>query len=186
MNINNFRLYIQQWATTTYLQEPRYDLTSRIIPQNIWQTLYKDVIADLRESKRLIEEDELIAAEDRTARLAQLEVVEVYAWFVLVTTFGDVPYSQAMDYQNPVPVYDDDATIYADILERLDDAIGSLTAGGNAFHNADVLYNGDLDQWIKFANSLKLKMGILLADVDNAKAKQIVEEAAAKCFYQQC
>ena len=111
-------MYTQQWATTTYLQEPRYDLTSRIIPQNIWQTLYKDVIADLRESKRLLEEDELIAAEDKTAMLAQLEVVEVYTWFVLVTTFGDVPYSQAMDYQNPVPVYDDDVTIYADILDQ--------------------------------------------------------------------
>src|SRR5688572_9539308 len=182
VNVNNFRLYVQQWATTTYLQEPRYDLTSRIIPQNIWQTLYKDVIADLRESKRLLEEDDLMAAEDKSARLAQLEVVEVYTWFVLVTTFGDVPYSQAMDFQNPVPVYDDDATIYADILERLDDAIGSLTSSGNGFDNADVLYNGDLDQWIKFANSLKLKMGILLADVDNAKAKQIVEEAASNVF----
>ena len=62
-------------------------------------TLYKDVIADLRESKRLLEEDDLMAAEDKSARLAQLEVVEVYTWFVLVTTFGDVPYSQAMDFQ---------------------------------------------------------------------------------------
>jgi hypothetical protein len=182
VNTNNFRLYVQQWATTTYLQEPRYDLTSRIIPQNIWQTLYKDVIADLRESKRLLEEDELVAAADKTARLAQLEVVEVYTWFVLVTTFGDVPYSQAMDFQNPVPVYDDDVTIYADLLDRLDNAIGSLASGGNAFDNADVLYNGDLDQWMKFANSLKLKMGILLADVDNAKAKLIVEEAAGNVF----
>src|SRR5688500_16780888 len=94
VNTNNFRLYVQHWATTTYLQEPRYDLTSRIIPQNIWQGLYKDVIADLREGKRLTEEDEFLTAEDKTARLAQLEVVEVYAWSVLVTTFGDVPYSE--------------------------------------------------------------------------------------------
>ncbi len=51
VNNNNFRLYIQQWATTTYLQEPRYDMTSRIIPQNLWQSLYKDVLADLREAR---------------------------------------------------------------------------------------------------------------------------------------
>ncbi|HEX6224248.1 MAG TPA: SusD/RagB family nutrient-binding outer membrane lipoprotein [Chryseolinea sp.] len=182
VNTNNFRLYVQQWATTTYLQEPRYDLTSRIIPQNIWQALYKDVIADLREAKRLLEEDELLPAEDKTTRLAQVEVVEVYAWFVLVTTFGDVPYSQAMDFQNPVPAYDDDATIYADILERLDVALGSLSAGGNGFDNADVLYDGDLDQWVKFGNSLKLKLGMLLADVDTGKAKGIVEAAATNVF----
>jgi hypothetical protein len=140
------------------------------------------VIADLRESKRLIEEDEFVAAEDKTAMMAQLEVVEVYTWFYLVTIFGDVPYSEAMDFQNPVPAYDDDAAIYADILERLDIAIGSLSSGGNGFDNADVLYDGDLDQWVKFANSLKLKMGMLLADVDNGKAKQIVEEAATNVF----
>jgi len=182
VNVNNFRLYTQQWATTTYLQEPRYDLTSRIIPQNIWQTLYKDVIADLREARRLTEEDDLLAEGDKTAMMAQLEVMEVYTWFVLVTTFGDVPYSQAMDYRNPVPVYDDDATIYADILTRLDAAIAALASGGNGFDDADVLYDGDLDQWLKFSNSLKLKLGMLLADVDNAKAKQIVEAAAANVF----
>ena len=65
---------------------------------------------------------------------------------------------------------------------RLDDAIESLASGGNGFDNADVLYDGDLDQWIKFGNSLKLKLGMLLADVDNAKAKQMVEEAAGNVF----
>lgn len=182
VNTNNFRLYVQHWATTTYLQEPRYDLTSRIIPQNIWQTLYKDVIADLRESKRLIGEDELIPAEDRATMLAQLEIVEVYTWAVLVTTFGDVPYTEAMDYQNPVPVYDDDAAIYDDILTRLDDAMGSLIVGNTGFETADVLYDGDVEQWIKFGNSLKLKLGLLLADVDAGKSKQIVEEAAGNVF----
>ena len=182
VNTNNFRLYVQHWATTTYLQEPRYDLTSRIIPQNIWQTLYKDVIADLRESKRLLELDKFIGAEDKAAMFAQLEIAEVYTWSVLVTTFGDVPYSQAMDFQNPVPVYDDQATIYADILDRLDNAIGSFADGSEGFQEADVLYDGDVDQWIKFGNSLKLKLGLLLADVDNSKAKQLVEEAAGNVF----
>jgi hypothetical protein len=182
VNTNNFRLYVQYWATTTYLQEPRYDLTSRIIPQNIWQTLYKDVIADLRESKRLTEEDELMAAETKTTMLAQIEIMEVYAWSVLVNTFGNVPYSQAMDFQNPVPAYDDAATIYSDILERLDVALGSIADGSTGFEAADVLYDGDTDQWIKFGNSLKLKLAMLLADADNGKAKQLVEEAAGNVF----
>jgi len=182
VNTNNFRLYVQHWATTTYLQEPRYDLTSRIIPQNFWQNLYKDVIADLHEAKRLTEEDELIEDADKASMIAQLEIIEVYAWYVLVTTFGNVPYSEAIDFQNPVPVYDDQVTIYSDILTRLDNAIGAFAMGGNGFEAADILYNGDLDQWVKFGNSLKLKMALLIADVDNAKAKQLVEEAADNVF----
>lgn len=182
VNTNNFRLYVQHWATTTYLQEPRYDLTSRIIPQNFWQNLYKDVIADLHEARRLTEEDELIDEADKASMFAQLEIIEVYAWYVLVTTFGNVPYSEAIDFQNPVPVYDDQATIYNDILTRLDNAIGAFAMGGTGFEAADILYNGDLDQWVKFGNSLKLKMALLIADVDNAKAKQLVEEAADNVF----
>ena len=102
VNNNNFRLYIQQWATTTYLQEPRYDMTSRIIPQNLWQSMYKDVIADLRESKRLLNNDAFLAADAKAVQIAQIEVIEIYAWSVLVNTFGNVPYSQAMDFTNLV------------------------------------------------------------------------------------
>src|SRR5688572_8694703 len=126
VNNNNFRLYVQHWATTTYLQEPRYDMTSRIIPQNLWQSLYKDVISDLRESKRLLDADQFLAPDYKSSALAQIEIVEVYAWSVLVTTFGDIPYNESMDFLNPTPVYDDDNEIYNSILSRLDVAINSL------------------------------------------------------------
>jgi hypothetical protein len=182
VNNNNFRLYIQQWATTTYLQEPRYDMTSRIIPQNLWQSMYKDVISDLRESKRLLEANALMSADDRRVQLAQIEIVEVYAWQVLVNTFGNVPYSQAMDFQNPVPVYDDAATIYDNLFVRLDAALASLAGAGTGFGAADLLYNGNKTQWIKFGNSLKLKMGMVLSDVSNSKAKTLAEQAAPNVF----
>ena len=182
VNNNNFRLYIQQWATTTYLQEPRYDMTSRIIPQNLWQSMYKDVIADLRESKRLIDADQFLNADNKATTLAQIDIVELYAWSVLVTTFGDVPYAEAMNYQNPTPVYDDDVAVYNDILTRLDGAISSLKPGTTGFVAADVIYNGNIEKWVKFGNTLKLRLAMLLADVDNTKAKKLVEEAAANVF----
>jgi hypothetical protein len=140
------------------------------------------VISDLRESKRLLNEDELLAADDRTVQLAQIDIVEIYAWSVLVTTFGNVPYSESFDFQNPVPVYDDASTIYNDLLTRLDGALSSLAVNGTGFQVADLLYSGDLDGWKKFGNSLKLKMGMLLADVDNTKAKSLVEAAAPNAF----
>ena len=181
VNNNNFRLYVQQWATTTYLQEPRYDLTSRIIPQNLWQSLYKDVIADLHESKRLLNANALLAANDKAVQIAQIEIVEIYAWSILVNTFGNVPYSEALNFENPVPVYDDAATIYNDLFTRLDAALASLAAGGTGFQAADLLYTGNLAKWIKFGNSLKMKMAMVLADVDNT-TKTRVEQAAANVF----
>jgi hypothetical protein len=93
VNTNNFRLYVQQWATVTYTAEPRYDMTSRTIPQSWWQTIYRDVISDLKEARRLITADNLLVAEVKANQLAQIEVMECYAWSVLVNTFGNVPYS---------------------------------------------------------------------------------------------
>ncbi|HKZ38158.1 MAG TPA: SusD/RagB family nutrient-binding outer membrane lipoprotein, partial [Chryseolinea sp.] len=144
--------------------------------------MYKDVIADLRESKRLVEADQFMPEADKVTTLAQVEVIELYAWSILVTTFGDVPYSQAMNFQNPTPVYDNAATVYNDILARLDGAITALQTGGSGFQAADVLYSGSVEKWIKFGNSLKLKLGILLADADNAKAKTLVEQASQNVF----
>ena len=62
VNVNNYRLYVQQWTTTTYLDEPRYNVTARIIPESFWRGLYKGVIADLNESRRLINADALLSA----------------------------------------------------------------------------------------------------------------------------
>ena len=55
-----------------------------------------------------------------------------------------------------------------------------LSAGG--FGQADIIYNGDINEWFKFANSIKLKLGIIIADVDAARAKTEVESAAPNVF----
>ncbi|WP_247231843.1 SusD/RagB family nutrient-binding outer membrane lipoprotein [Telluribacter sp. SYSU D00476] len=180
VNNNNFRLYVQQWATTTYLDEPRYNLTARTIPQALWQSIYRDVLSDLREARRIIEADQTLAPAVKANQLAQNEIIEVYAWSVLVLTFGDIPYSEALDPLNPLPKFDNAQTVYNDLLNRLDAAVKSLDPSAAGFAGAaDLLYSGDINKWVRFGNSLKLRLGMVIADVDQAKAKQIVSEAVA-------
>ena len=50
VNRNNYRMFVQYMATTTYLDEPRYNMTSRLYSQNLWNSIYRDVISDLREA----------------------------------------------------------------------------------------------------------------------------------------
>jgi hypothetical protein len=183
VNFNNFRLYVQQWATTTYTEEPRYNLTARIIPQNWWQTLYRDVLSDLKEAKRLIEADATLDPGIKANQVAQITILEVYAWSVLVNTFGNVPYSQALDYKNPLPAYDDAKTVYSDILAKLDVALSNLKTTSTGLTAAsDILYAGSVSQWIKFGNSIKLKLAMVIADDDNTKARTLVEQAAPNAF----
>lgn len=49
VNINIFRFLAQYLTTTTYLEEPNYNLNQRNIPQNHWSELYRDVIFDLQD-----------------------------------------------------------------------------------------------------------------------------------------
>jgi hypothetical protein len=66
------------------------------------------------------------------------------------------------------------------LLARLDVAIGPVKSGRTGFSEKQILiYGGNVDQWKKFANSLKLKMGITIADVDDAKARETIESAVA-------
>jgi hypothetical protein len=181
-NVNSgiFRLISQHWANTTYPEESRYDLVSRNIPQNFWFTMYRDVLMDFREASKVIQADQALDATIKANQLALIEVMEVYSWSILVNTFGDIPYSEAFNPDIIYPKYDDDAAIYADLFARLDAAIATLSnenAGNTSFGGSDLIYGGNIARWLKFANSLKLKLGMTVADVDPQRAATAVSQA---------
>lgn len=178
VNNNNYRMFVQHWTTTTYLDEPRYSMTSRTYSLALWNAIYRDVLADLKEAKRLIDLDATLDPVVKNNQLGLIGILEVYSWDVLVKTFGSVPYSKALDSENLLPDYDDADVIYGDLLTRLDAALG-LLATGSSFGTADLIYNGSVDKWRRFGNSLKMKMGLTIADQNNGKAKTTVEAAAA-------
>lgn len=173
-NVNNnvFRLFSQYWTETTYIDESNYDLITRGIPGNHWSELYRDVLYDLKNAKSLSNTD---------TKAAQIAVLEVYTWQQLVDTFGDIPYSNALlGDQEPTPSYDNDTAIYADLLVRINAAIATLsTSSADGFSNSDIIYNGDVAKWRKFANSLKLKIAMRMADVNNTAAQTAAQQAVS-------
>lgn len=175
VNVNNFRLYAQQWAQTTYADESNYEVNERNVTGRAWDRMYATVIRDTRDAKALIEADAVLAPAKKAAQLAIMEVVEIYAFHVLVDLFGDVPYSAALG-EDVTPSYDNDADIYAALATRLDAAIANLN-GDSGMGSFDLIYGGDANAWNKVANSLKLRMAIRMADVDAGKAKTMAEQA---------
>lgn len=186
-NVNNnvFEFIVQYWAATTYPQESRYDLGNRNIPQNWWTIIYRDVLRDLNESLSLIRaEPQGTAAQEieRQNRIAIVKIVRTHAFYVLVNTFGDIPYTEAMNIDDPTPAYDDQQEVYMALLDTLNASINELDPSEGSFGSADLVYRGDVESWFKFANSLKLRMAMVLADVDYNTAKTLVEEAAPNVF----
>lgn len=180
VNLNIFRLIEQYWQETTYTDESNYDLNTRSIPQNLWNAMYRDVLRDFQESKNLVK-TQVTQTETRNTDTAIIDVMEVYSWYYLVTTFGNIPYSEALDINRTAPKYDDQHAIYLDLLARLNNDIAALgsTSAQSDLNGADIIYGGDASQWKKFANSFKVKMGMTIADSDPALSKTTVESAVA-------
>ena len=183
VNENIFRFTVKHWAMAVYQDEAQYDFTTRAIPQTWWTRMYRNVLVDLKESAKIVTASSALTAGAKANQLAMIDIMQVYAYDILVNTFGDVPYSEALDPEKLFPKYDDAKTIYADLMKRLADDISKLNASSAGFSSTeDLIYQGNVSKWIKFANSLQMKMGMTIADVDNAAAKTAVEAADAKAI----
>jgi len=176
VNLNIFRLIEQQWQETTYIDESQYDLQTRTIPDNLWNAFYRDVLKNFSES-RSIAATEGKSAADLKNQLAITDIMEVYTWYYLLTTFGDVPYTDALKIENAFPKYDDGLTSFKDLLRRLDLDIAALDPASTSLGSADAIYDGNASSWKKLANSLKLKIALTIADADNTTAKTAAESA---------
>ena len=183
-NVNSgiFRLLSQHWTETTYFDESRYDLATRNIPQNFYAAVYRDVLRDFNEVKSLIPVNLNTSAAQKANQLAITDIMQVYAYSILVNTFGNIPYTDALNINNATPKFDDAKTIILDLLSRLNADIAALDNSAEGFGSSDLIYKGDIDSWIRFANTFKLKLGMLLADFDPALAKIAVESAAPNVF----
>jgi hypothetical protein len=181
VNLNIFRLICQYWTETTYFDEANYDLGTRLIPDVWWNAWYTTVLNNCEQAKKAAPNDIADAATLKNA-LAITDILEVYAYYNLVNTYGNIPYSQAMNSDVPFPKYDDAKTLFLDLLDRLDKAIADLDENAGSWGSADLVYGGDPAMWKKFAYSFELKMAMVLADVDAAKAQSVAEAAAPNVF----
>lgn len=183
VNLGIFRLIVQQWTETTYIDESNYNLTTRTIPDNFWDAFYKDALMDLKEAKSKVEANDELDEATKKNQLAQIDVMSVYGYSVLVNTFGNVPYSKALNIDSIFTPYDDGRAIYTDLIKRLDADLAAFDESAEGFGSANMVFSSnEIPNWKKFTNSIKLRLGILLADIDEAAAQTIVTEAAAGAF----
>ncbi|MBF4517690.1 SusD/RagB family nutrient-binding outer membrane lipoprotein [Flavobacterium sp. ANB] len=176
VNENNFRLTMQYWQETTYVNESNYDFTNRNVSNQIYSDNYVNVLKNLGKAKEIINAYAPTATElanwptNKKNQLAIIEILEVFTYQRLVDTFGNIPYTQAGDVTAfPLPKYDDGATIYQDLIARIDAAVPNLVDVDedhdfDTFSDGDKYYHGDASKWRIFANSLKLKLAIGIAD----------------------
>ncbi|HFK5586004.1 TPA: SusD/RagB family nutrient-binding outer membrane lipoprotein [Elizabethkingia anophelis] len=80
-----------------------------------------------------------------------------YFFISLTETYGDIPYSEAVKDGIFYPKYDDQKSIYKDVLNELALANTELSKF-NSNISGDLIYNGDLLKWRKLINSYRLRI----------------------------
>lgn len=114
-----------------------------------------------------------------SAQHALANIMKAYTFQRLTDEYGPVPYFNAGSTASSIP-YDSQEAIYGDLFKVLDSAVTSLKAGDttvSVFGNQDIIYNGNIPNWIRFANTLRLRMALRISNVDPDMAKQQAEAA---------
>ena len=115
---------------------------------------------------------------DSPAR-AMATIVKVLGMSRITDMYGPIPYSK---FGTAIQVaYDSQKDVYYRFFEELNDAIDVLTAysdnnSANYMEQYDYIYSGNVKKWIKFANTLRLRLAMRVSFVDKSKA---VTEATA-------
>jgi hypothetical protein len=125
---------------------------------NAWKGLYTDALADIEVVITQAEET------NQMAYAGMAKIQKAYIYSLLVDLWGDVPFQEAIKAINPV--YDPGEDIYPQLVTLIDEGIVDLGTGGSIQGSADMIYGGNKVNWVKMANSLKLKMLLQTRKVD--------------------
>ena len=118
------------------------------------------------------------AKNDEIYALAQ--VIKIAALHRTTDMFGPIPYFKVGSGSFKVP-YDSQEDVYRSFFKELEEAIDMLTKysekSDKVLADFDAVYEGDVNKWIRFANSLMLRLAIRVRYADEALAKEYAEKA---------
>ena len=167
-------LYADQYAQY-FANNTTYFPTDRLVidhswAQSAWNRQYTQVVPQLQ---TIFENSDSTSAE-----YALANIWWVYSFNRITDYWGPIPYSQAGVPGKSV-AYDSQDVIYDDFFKRIDDAVNVLNGKTDEvpFGSFDILYGGDITKWIKFANTLRLRLALRISNVDPSRAKVEAELA---------
>lgn len=167
--------WVQHWANIV----PRFrgDNYEPELGDVVWKYYYsRQYFAPLSlnfQTMKLIDE-----TDKSPLKMACAKIWNVYLFHLITDSYGDIPYSEA--FHSLKPKFDSQQYIYEDMLKTLSGSVELIKAnqstGYIAFGKADVLYQGDMNKWIKFANALTLRLSLRISNVAPQLAQSYISK----------
>jgi hypothetical protein len=168
-------IYAQYFATTA----ANFDSDKHVIVGGwnaaIWDGFYSHSAPQLKFF------EEFTAANDLPIENAIAKVWKTFAYHRMTDFYGPIPFSQFGNGETSV-AYDSQESIYRAAFTTLDEAVAVLKAnssGTTILGNNDGIYGGSAEKWLKFANTLRLRLALHVKYADPTLAKTEAEKAVA-------
>ena len=140
---------------------------------------YQNVMAQvLRVKQKTIDKNE------ETHFYGAALILKVAAMHRVTDIYGPIPYTKFGESDTDIP-YDKQQDVYKKFFAELDQAVSVLDAYIVAnptvkpLANFDQIFSGDYTKWIKWANSLRLRLAMRVAYADADLSKSEVQKAIA-------
>ncbi len=173
-------IWSQHWAQSVgasqYANYDSYDIQSTTLDARGYGELYNGALNDLKYVR-----DQSAITENWNYYLMST-VITAYTYQVLADLYDNIPFTDALQGLDGLvqPRFDEGEVVYDGLIAMLDDALEKdLNAATSIPPGADdIIFGGDMSEWVSFANTLKLK--IYLRQV-NARAS--VSSAGIQALY---
>lgn len=154
---------VSQYISDTF-NSPALGNTSGTLTGNTWGMYYFQVLGNLS----LVKRDAALAGATSNNVNAIATIYSAYIFYELTSIWEDVPFSEALDGVNfPNPNFDSQEDVLNGVVTLLDEGINLIdnraTQGEFVLNSSsDMLFGGDMASWKVFANSLKLRVLMML------------------------
>lgn len=166
-------IFAQSWSSgqsAGVFSNPEKYVISPYTTGNTWSTYYVTAQKNLALAIDIAESSDPV----NNNAAAQSKLVRALIYFETSLTWEDVPFKQANNPEFDQPEFDDQQTVFNGVLSLIDSAKAQIDLGSPLkIEAADLYYNGDMTKWIKFANSLKLKVLMTMVETDPSKETEI-------------
>ncbi len=169
-------LWAQLWAQRETTNRSRYDLNA----DGDWSNFYSYGLPDLNSIIELNsgeDKEKYAVYGDNNNQIAVAMIMKTWAFSLMTDTWGNIPYSEAFDPKINFPKYDAQSEIYPDLIQKLKDAVALIDETKSGFISGDLMYNGDMTKWKKFANSLRARIALRLSNVNPTLANSELNSA---------
>lgn len=167
--------FVNIWApngsTGVFINPDRY-IISPFSTGNTWSNWYGTSSRNLTLMIEAAESEEPL----RPNVAAQAKMMQAYLFFSLTMMWEDIPFSEALDPEEfPEPSFDDQETVLRGVIAMLDEAINQVDLSSDAVGDGDLIYEGNMENWVRFANSLKLRTLMFLRNQDASVDSDIAD-----------